>query len=292
MEGRPCRSWLFVPGDSEKKQHKASTSAADVLIFDLEDSVAPNAKEAARNTVCSALAKPQKPAARCVRVNPVSSDLCEADIRGVMPGHPDCIMLPKLMNVDELERVEQWLCIAEQEHGIEPGITRLIPLVTEVPQMILRLNGILRWPNRVIGVTWGAEDLAAELGASTNRNDNGQWRAPYEHARTMTLFSAKATQVLALDTVYTDFGNMAGLSAYAQTASEDGFDGMLAIHPNQIEPINTAFTPTADEVAEAKAVMAAFAATPGAGVVRIGARMYDEPHRRQAARVLARAGVA
>ncbi len=292
MTNEAWRSWLFVPGDSERKQAKATGTDADVLIYDLEDSVAPAAKENARKQVVKALGTSVRAPRRCVRINPVSSGLAEHDLRTVMDGRPDVIMVPKLLTYSELDKVDQWLAIRESELDIAPGTTRIVPLVTEVPAMTLELPGIRRWHERVLGLTWGAEDLATELGAARNRDQDGNWRPPYQLARSLTLMSARASDLISLDTIYADFGNTAGMQKYAEDAAADGFDGMLAIHPAQVSAINTAFTPSQEQYEWAQNVLAAFAADPDAGVVRLGTAMLDEPHRRQAQRIVERMAIA
>lgn len=292
MTNEAWRSWLFVPGDSERKQAKATGTDADVLIYDLEDSVAPAAKENARKQVVKALGTSVRAPRRCVRINPVSSGLAEHDLRTVMDGRPDVIMVPKLLTYSELDKVDQWLAIRESELDIAPGTTRIVPLVTEVPAMTLELPGIRRWHERVLGLTWGAEDLATELGAASNRDQDGNWRPPYQLARSLTLMSARASDLISLDTIYADFGNTAGMQKYAEDAAADGFDGMLAIHPAQVSAINTAFTPSQEQYEWAQNVLAAFAADPDAGVVRLGTAMLDEPHRRQAQRIVERMAIA
>lgn len=288
-----CRSWLFVPGDSERKIAKAPASGADVIIYDLEDSVAPANKASARTLVANILTKrSRETSVFCVRINPYDSKLTQDDVAVVMQGQPDCLMLPKLSSASEMDVLDQQLLELETQLGIVAGSTAVIALVSETPQMTLELPALAKLPLRVRALTWGAEDLATVLGASTNKQSDGRWRFTFELARSLCLLSARRNQLLALDTVYTDFGNDKGLVEYATRAQEDGFDGMLAIHPRQVAVINEAFSPSAADIERAEAILAAFAAQPDAGVVRLGHEMLDEPHRKQAERVLQRSRLA
>jgi citrate lyase subunit beta / citryl-CoA lyase len=277
------RSLLFVPGDRPDRMEKALRAGADALILDLEDAVAAERKPEARRAVAEFLGANQA-ANLWVRVNPLDTAECERDLDAVLSAHPDGIVLPKAeggASVDELAR-------RLTERG---NVTaRILSIATETPAAIFQL-GTYGGAKRLAGLTWGAEDLPAAIGASTSREPDGRFTPPYELARSLCLFGAAAAGVAPIETVYPAFRDLDGLAAYAKRARRDGFTGMMAIHPAQVEPINAAFTPSAEEVAHAEAVAAAFAANPGAGALSLDGRMIDRPHLVQAERVLAMAGV-
>lgn len=284
-----ARSWLFVPGDSDRKLARAEGAGADALILDLEDSVAPSGKTAAREKVAAYLAN-RPAAARAsrlwVRVNALD-DGALGDLAAVMPGAPDGIVLPKSRGPADMLRLAHWLDAFEAAHGLPPGCTTTIPVASETPAATLNLAAYAeaRVP-RLAGLTWGAEDLSTALGASTNRAADGGFAPAYQYARTATLLAARAAGVLAIDTLHADFRDAAGLEAGCRAASSEGFDGRLAIHPDQVAVINAAFTPSPEAVAWARRVVAMFAAQPGAGVVGLDGRMLDVPHLKQARAVL------
>ncbi len=279
-----ARSWLFVPGDSEKKLAKVANSPADAIIIDLEDAVASERKPAARQLTAALLAdSARRHRATWVRVNAFGSAWLADDLDAIVAARPDGLVLPKINSVAEIEGIDR--CLRDLVQGGLP----LLPLTTETARGALGLSAYRDLPPPVVGLTWGAEDLAADIGALRNRDEQGRWLAPFELARSLCLLAAAANALPAIDTVYTDYKDTDGLAAYASGARQLGFSGMLAVHPGQVPVINAAFTPTADEIAAAQAVLAAFAAADGAGVATLNGQMLDEPHRRQAERVLASA---
>lgn len=289
------RSLLFVPGDSEKKQSKALDTGADALLLDLEDSVAPSRKPAAREITAawlkSAKQTPKRPRLY-VRMNALSSPFWQADLEGVMPAGPDGIILPKPTSGADVEQLSLTLAALEDKFGLEHGATRILPIATEVPLSVLQMPSYVGSSTRMIGLTWGAEDLGAEIGASANRHPDGTFTTPFQMARDLTLFTACAAGVLPLDTVFINFRDPAGLKREAEAAARDGFVGKLAIHPDQVKVINAAFTPTAEAVAHARAVLKLFADNPGSGALSMNGQMVDIPHLKHAERLLARAALA
>ncbi|HEX8664042.1 MAG TPA: CoA ester lyase [Beijerinckiaceae bacterium] len=286
------RSLLFIPGDSPKKLDKGIGSGADVLLVDLEDSVALSGKEAARRTAAAFLAAARMEANRprlYVRVNALSTGLADADLDAVMTAGPDGIMLPKTVGGPDVSHLAAKLAVREAEHGLEDGSTRIVAIATESARGIFALGTLAGSSHRLAGVAWGGEDLAADVGAETNRGEDGLYTDPYRIARSLTLFAAAAAEVDAIDSVYTDYRDLDGLAAECQEARRDGFSAKMAIHPAQVAVINEAFTPSDAALAHARTVVEAFARNPDAGVVGIEGRMIDRPHRRQAERLLARA---
>jgi len=286
------RSLLFIPGDSPRKLDKGLTSGADVLLLDLEDSIAPDGKAAARDTTLAFLreAQPVAPRPRLyVRVNGIDTGLIDADLDAVLAGKPDGIMLPKAEGGASIVHLDAKLTAREPMHGIANGASFIVALTTETAKAMFLAGTYAGASPRVAGLTWGAEDLSAELGAEANRDANGNFLDPYRLARTLCLVGAAAAQVPAIDTVYIDFRNESGLRRECEEARRDGFTGKLAIHPAQVPVINEVFTPAAEALAHAQAVIDAFAAAGGAGVVGIGGVMYDRPHLAKAKQLLARA---
>jgi citrate lyase subunit beta/citryl-CoA lyase len=282
------RSWLFVPGDSERKIQKARACGADILILDLEDSVAPAAKAAARQLAAEAIPLLARPVA--VRINPLGSGLADDDLAAVMPARPDVVVLPKAESARDVAELSARLAVHEAECGIPDGATRVMAIATETAASLFGLGGYAAaGGQRLAGLAWGAEDLAAALGASRRRDATGRYTDTFRLARTLCLAGAVAASVDPIDTVFTNFRDEAGLAAECAEAAADGFLGKMAIHPAQVPVINAAFTPGAEAIAEAEAVRAAFAAAPGAGVVAVDGRMLDLPHLVQAERLLARA---
>jgi citrate lyase subunit beta/citryl-CoA lyase len=271
------RSLLFVPGDSDRKQAKALGSEADALILDLEDSVAPEQRDMARRTVHELLAG-ERTKALWVRINACGSGALEDDLAAVLPAKPDGIVLPKVSGVRELATVGARL---------PPGM-KIIAIVTETPRALLSFGEYAAGLDaRVTALTWGMEDLAAALGASSQRNDDGTLTATFQLARSLCLIAAAAAGIQAIDGVYTDFRDSAGLTREAKRARRDGFTGKLAIHPGQVPAINAAFTPSEQEIERAQRIVAAFAASPGSGVTSLDGKMIDRPHLLQAQRLLA-----
>lgn len=286
---KPMRSLLFVPGDSEKKMARAEGIAADVLIFDLEDAVVPERKAAARGLVRDYLASrpDQRNQQLWVRINPLDHVEAGADLGAVMPLRPDGIMLPKTRSPDDIEVLGRRLGTYEAEHEFQVGSTRILPVATETPQSLFSLGEYARCGKRLAGITWGAEDLAAAVGATTNREADGSWTSPYQLVRSLSLFAAHAAGVAAIDTLWANFRDPQGLEASCAEARRDGFSGKLAIHPDQVEVINRCFTPSPEEVERARRVVELFEANPGAGTLALDGNMLDLPHLRQARRILA-----
>jgi citrate lyase subunit beta/citryl-CoA lyase len=280
------RSFLFVPADSERKLAKAGSAGADALILDLEDAVAPAAKPDARQLAADYL---RGRAEVWVRVNPVDSEYWEADLDAVIPAAPAGIILPKPRHARDALTLSARIDELEDRHGIAPGQTKIIALCTEHPEALLTLQSYIGTVPRLAGLSWGGEDLAAAVGASTNRDEHGNWLPLYEMARSLCLVAAAAAEVAAIDTVFTDFRDHDGLLRYATHARRDGFSGMLAIHPAQVETINAAFEPSADEIERAERIVALFEDNPGAGTVGLDGKMIDRPHLVQARRLLQQA---
>jgi citrate lyase subunit beta/citryl-CoA lyase len=285
------RSFLFVPADSEKKLAMGFESGADAVILDLEDSVAANRKPAAREMALAFLKahapRPDRPRL-VVRVNALDSGLTDADLDAVVAGQPDLILLPKAEGGPAVIHLDAKLTAREAIHGLPEGAIRIIALATETAASLFACGTYRDSSPRLTGITWGAEDLSADLGAETNRDAAGRFTSPYWLARNLSLAAAAAAKVEAIDTVYADFRDMTGLRAEAEEARRDGFTAKMAIHPAQVAVINAVFTPTAEAIATARAVVAAFAADPSAGVVAIEGVMYDRPHLTRAQRLLAR----
>ncbi|MDH3612624.1 MAG: CoA ester lyase [Gammaproteobacteria bacterium] len=277
------RSYLFVPADSERKMKKAADVGADALILDLEDSVAPAARTAARERARDYLAGKENV---WVRINPIGSDDAIADLKGVMPSAPAGIVLPKPRSAADAVGLASMLDDLEQEHGVEAGKTGILAICTERPAAVFTLAGYVGATARLAALSWGAEDLSAAVGASGNRDDAGNWLPPYELARSLCLFAAGAAEVPAVDTVFTDYRDAEGLATYAANARRDGFSGMLAIHPAQVDVINRAFVPTAAELERAERIVALFASNPEAGTLGMDGKMIDRPHLVQAQRLL------
>jgi citrate lyase subunit beta / citryl-CoA lyase len=288
------RSLLFIPGDSPRKLDKGLTSGADALLLDLEDSIAPDGKVAARETALGFLreAQPAAPRPRLfVRVNGIATGLIDDDLDAVMAGKPDGILLPKAEGAASIIHLEGKLTARETAYGLAAGSTAIVALATETARAMFLAATYSGASRRLAGLTWGAEDLSAELGAEANRDAAGNFLDPYRLARTLCLVGAAAAQVPAFDTVYVDFRNIDGLKRECEDARRDGFVGKLAIHPAQVPVINEVFTPTPAAITHAQAIVDAFAAAKGAGVVGIGGVMYDRPHLARAQQLLARAKV-
>lgn len=277
------RSLLFVPADSEKKLAKAKSSPADALILDLEDAVAATNRPKARGLVQEFL-KEEHAQSVWVRVNPVGSADYKLDL-AVVAGATG-LVIPKPDAPDVLHMVDRNLAQIEARAGIAPGSTKLLPVATETPMAVFTLSDYAKAPPpRLAALTWGAEDLSAALGASGNRDENGEFFLTYKIVRSLCLIAAKAAGVEAIETLHADFRDRAGLERAARAAQREGFAGMLAIHPDQVEIINAAFTPSDADVAYARRVVEAFAL--GAGVASLDGKMLDQPHLKQAEHVLA-----
>lgn len=279
-----ARSFLFVPADSEKKLAKARASPADALILDLEDSVAPGKRAKAR-TLARAFVLEKHPQSIWVRINPVGSAEYRAELEDVASAAPAGLIVPKPDGPEVLRALDRDLLALEKARGLPQGGIKLIPIATETPLAVLNLMDYRDPPPRLAALTWGAEDLSAALGAAGNREPDGEFAFTYRVVRSLALIAAKAAGVTAIETVYADFHAAQDLKRAAHAARRDGFTGMLAVHPNQVEIINAAFTPSPEDVARAQRVIAAFA--EGAAVASLDGRMLDAPHLKQARNVLA-----
>ncbi|MHB8383428.1 MAG: HpcH/HpaI aldolase/citrate lyase family protein [Candidatus Binataceae bacterium] len=291
------RSFLFVPGDSEKKLAKAESLAADALVLDLEDAVSADRISIARGLVRDYLLshRDRTRTRLWVRINPIapispiSSDKAIADLAAIVAGAPDGILLPKTTSASDVVVLDHYLSALEAREGVEANSISIMPVATETASAMFGLGAFAGCSKRLWGMTWGAEDLAAAVGASTNRDESGRLEFTYRLARSLCLLAAVAAQVEPIDTVFTNFKDSAGLAREAHAARQAGFTGKIAIHPEQVAPINAAFTPSADEIAYAQRVVAAFSA--GVGTAAIDGKMLDQPHLKQARRVLAMARV-
>ncbi|MEA1833195.1 CoA ester lyase [Methylobacterium durans] len=285
------RSLLFVPADAPRKVEKALESGADALILDLEDSVAAGGKAAARDQAAASIARLRgrgEGPRLFVRVNGLDTGLTDDDLASVMPARPDGIVLPKAVCGPDIDALGARLAVHEAVIGLPAGATRILPIATETARAVLALLKPPAGNPRLCGLTWGAEDLSADLGAEANRDAAGAWTGPYLLARDLTLLAAAAAEVDAIDTVHLGYRDPAALERECRDARRDGFCGKLAIHPAQVPVINAAFSPSDEDLAEARAVVAAFAAAPGTGVIGRDGRMLDAPHLRRARRLLAR----
>jgi citrate lyase subunit beta/citryl-CoA lyase len=283
------RSLLFVPADSEKKLVKGLGSGADALIIDLEDSVALANKGTARHMAAEFIAAHRQGPALYVRVNDLASGMTDDDLSVVVKAGPAGIMLPKTLSGEDVARLDVRLRVHEAEAGIADGATRIIPIITETPAAVLSAGTYQGTSARLAGLTWGAEDLSAEIGASATRDDEGRYTDLFRFARLSTILAACAADVAPIDTVFPNFRDEAAFLRDTSEGARDGFTGRMAIHPAQVPVINAVFTPSAPAVAEARAVTEAFAAAGDAGVVAIDGKMYDRPHLKRAERLLARA---
>lgn len=282
------RSMLFVPGDSRRKFDKAITTSADILIIDLEDSVAAGRKAEARSITAGMLATSPRPMKLFVRVNAFDTGETLRDLAAVMPQRPDGIVLPKCNGGGDVSQLALYLDAFEAASGDEQSGTAILAIVTETAEALFGLGSYRNASPRLCAMMWGGEDLAASLGASENRS-NGQWRSPYVMARNLCLAGAAAAGVAAIDTVSTEIGNVDRIGEEAREARRDGFAGKAVIHPNHVDAVNAAFTPGGVEIAWAERIIDAFAASPDAGVVKIDDKMIDKPHLRAAERIIAAA---
>jgi len=289
------RSLLFVPGDDSRKLEKALTSGADALILDLEDSVAPDAKAMARQTCLdflqSTIPEDGRPALY-VRINALDNGLSDSDLDSVMTAGPDGIVLPKATSGSDISLLDARIAVREALHELDDGRTRIIAIATETAASIFGLGSYAGASLRLAGLTWGGEDLAADIGAAANKDGDGMWTRPFQLARSLCLFGAVAAGVTPIDTVFTDFRDLDGLRREASDAARDGFCGKLAIHPQQVAVINEVFTPSPEAIAEARRIVDAFRRAGDPGVVGLNGRMLDRPHLVAAQRTLNRAGLA
>ena len=288
------RSLLFVPGDSEKKLENGFGAGADVVIVDLEDSVEPQNKVAAREIAARFIAgnRQQTSSAIYIRVNDLSTGLTDDDLAVLVAVKPDGIMLPKSNSGQDVQQLSAKLRVHEAENGLPDGGIKILPIITETAAGVLAAASYAGASARLAGLTWGAEDLSAAIGARAARDDNGRYTDVFRLARSMTILAAGAAEVAAIDTVFPAFRDMAAFEAECAEAERDGFTGKMAIHPAQVPVINAAFTPSAEAIERSQAIVAAFEAAGNPGVVGIDGKMYDRPHLRLAERLLARAGAA
>ncbi len=271
------RSWLFAPGDSDKKMLKAADSAADIVLLDLEDSVAPDNKPAARDRIAQFLASRPDRHRLWVRINPLTTPDAARDLAAVIQSGPGGIMLPKACGRADVEELDRQLLPLERAAGNAAGSTRVAALVTETAAAMFKTGDYSGAP-RLVAMSWGAEDLSSALGASEQFLPNGQYTPVFELARSLCLLGAVAAQVAPIETIQADFRDLDGLRNRARMVRQSGYRGMLAIHPAQVDIINEAFTPTEDELAHARAVVDLFAANPGAGTIGLNGAMLDRPH--------------
>lgn len=279
------RTMLFVPGDSPRKFEKASQGNASALIIDLEDSVVPDKKAEARGLTRTMLAGRRDGQQLYVRVNALDTGMTLQDLAAVMPGAPDGIVLPKSRSGDDVRHLALWLDAFEAAAGTKAGSTQIVVVATETAASVFGLGSYKDCSPRLAGMMWGAEDLAASLGATEN-GSGGKFHSPYLLARDMCLIGAAAAEVAAIDTVYTDIENLAGLEQETRAARRDGFSAKALIHPKHVDIVNAAFEPTAAERAWAEKIVEAFASNPTLGTLRVDGRMIDKPHLRAAKKIL------
>jgi citrate lyase subunit beta/citryl-CoA lyase len=289
------RSLLFVPADSERKLAKGLDSGADVLLIDLEDSVALDAKDNARAVAARFLMEARERSVRprlYVRVNALDTGETDADLSAVMPAAPEGIMLPKSVSGASVQQLDAKLAVHEAQNDLEDGSTRIVIVATETAASLFNLGSYAGASARLDGLSWGAEDLSADIGALANRDASGGFTEPFRMARNLCLFGAVAAGAIPIDTVYTNFRDLDGLRREAEEALRDGFTAKMAIHPAQVPVINEVFTPSADAIADARRIVDAFAAAGDPGVVGLDGEMLDRPHLRRAEKLLARARAA
>lgn len=284
------RSLLFVPADSERKFAKAQASGADGLILDLEDAVAPARKPVAREMVQEMLAADAPRGwSFWVRINSLDTGLTLDDLSAVVRPGLDGIMVPKANGAADIVRIGHYLDALETRSGMARGTVKIIVVSTETAIAMFNLGSYAPAHERLAGLTWGAEDLGAVVGSSANKQPDGDWTQPYRVVRSMCLFAAAAAEVARIDTLYADFRDPAGLEESCRISQRDGFTGRIAIHPDQVETINRCFSPSAEDLAQAKRIVAAFEADSGLGTVGIDGKMYDIPHLKLARAIVAAA---
>lgn len=274
------RSLLFVPGDRPERMEKAKGLEADALIIDLEDSVALARKADARSAAAEFLRRTHGELRRFVRINPLDTELADQDLAAVIGERPDAVVLPKAEGADSIRDLDERLV------GLGDVFPLVLPIATETSKAVFRLGEYGEVADRLAGLTWGAEDLSASVGAWTSRHDDGSYTPPYELARSLALFGARAAGTVPIETVFPAFRDLDGLARYARRGMRDGFGGMMAIHPTQVEIINAAFTPTREALDHAREVVSAFEANPEAGAIELNGKMIDAPHLKQALRLL------
>jgi citrate lyase subunit beta / citryl-CoA lyase len=282
------RSLLFVPGDSERKFARARDCGADALILDLEDSVAPPQKAAARALVAGLIdGEPKRAWSFIVRVNALDTGLALDDLAAMVKPGLDALLIPKLNGAADLARVGHYLDALEAKAGTPVGSVKLASVATETAKAMFALGSYAPAHPRLIALTWGAEDLSAALGATDHKEPDGAWTFPYQLARAQCLFAASAAEVAPIDTIYADFRDAEGLEQDCRRSRRDGFVGRLAIHPDQVAVINRCYAPSEAEIAHARKIVAAFEANPGAGALGVDGKMVDLPHLKAARKILA-----
>ena len=285
------RSLLFVPADGGAKLDKAMASGADAVILDLEDSITPERKDIARKAALDCLKNVQGRLNRprlLVRINGLDTGMTDADLDAVVPGRPDAVMFPKAEGGATVTHLDAKLTAREAIAGLAEGTIKILAQTVETAVGVFTAGSYRDSSARLIGMTWGPEDLSAEIGAQANRDENGALTEPYRLARSVCLLGATAAKVPAYETIHVDFRNLESLRRDTAEARRDGFAGRLAIHPAQIAVINEVFTPSVAQIDKAKAIVAAFAAKPGVGTVGIDGKMYDRPHLARSQALLAR----
>jgi citrate lyase subunit beta/citryl-CoA lyase len=284
------RSMLFVPGDRPERFSKATGSGADAVIFDLEDAVTATTRPQARRDVAAFLGTAVRTVPLWVRINPVQGDDALADLAAIVAAKPDGIVLPKARSGVDLQQLDHWLEALEAQHGQAHGSIKVLALITETASALVNAASFSSPPGRVIAYSWGAEDLAADIGASSNRTPDGEFEYTFRLARSSCLLMAAAAGITAFDTTDIEFRDTAAVGRRAQAARRDGFGGKLAIHPAQVAPIHAAFAPGEDEVRWARRVIELMNSAQGPGAVALDGRMIDRPHLRQAERIIAALG--
>ncbi|MCY6380680.1 HpcH/HpaI aldolase/citrate lyase family protein [Hoeflea prorocentri] len=292
------RSYLFVPGDSERKLHKSLSSGADCLLIDLEDSVSLSQKSTARKMTRAFISEARESGAApqpslVVRINPLGSGLTEDDLAEIVSVGPDAVLLPKAEHGSDVQKLSSMIAVHEAEAGIDEGVTGIHALVTETARGTLNAGTYTSVSRRLRSLSWGGEDLSADVGVQTNRDKNGQYTDLFRYARTVTLLGAASAGVDAIDTVFTDFRDTEGLEQECRAAVRDGFSGKMAIHPAQVKIINRVFTPSQESLARARKIVSLFdEAGDDVGVLSLDGQMIDRPHLRQAQKILERARAA
>ena len=285
------RSWLFVPGDSDRKLAKGRGNPADALILDLEDAVSDDRQDQAREITCAFLKEnPDRSQQKLwVRVNPLDHDFSLTDLAAVMPGAPDGIVLPKVHSAVEVNRMADFLLALEVREGLELGSTKILSVATETAASLLTFHTYLdNVTDRLAALTWGGEDLAAALGASDNQHPtSGDYDDPYLYAKSMCLATSRAIDAQPVGCVWVNFRDLQGLENDCLRDRRTGFIGKIAIHPDQSEVINRAFTPSEDEISYSQKVVDLFEKEPGVGTIGLDGKMLDMPHLKQARNVLA-----
>ena len=282
------RSLLFVPGDSERKFARAQTTGADALILDLEDSVAPPQKAAARKQVAAWLDdRSPRTWSLFVRTNALDTGLTLDDLAAIVKPGLDGLLVPKADGAEDIVRFGHYLDALEAKAGMQAGAVKLAVVATETPKAMFALGSYAPAHPRLVALTWGAEDLAAALGATDNKEPGGAWTFPYQIARAQCLFGASAADVAPIDTIHSDFRDLEGLAQECRRSRRDGFLGRMAIHPDQVATINTCYAPSEAEIAHARRIVDAFAANPGAGTLGVDGKMVDIPHLKAARKTLA-----